>query len=66
MKIFESRKMLDFQKKSRLEKNYQSKKYFRTFFFELFVFVFVNYVNIAFQQAIGHYLTPFGRGERAI
>ena len=27
---------------------------------------FVNYVNIAFQQAIGHYLTPFSRGERAI
>ena len=40
---------------------YENKKILIYFFF-----VFVNYVNIAFQQAIGHYLTPFGRGERAI
>ena len=31
-----------------------------------YFFIFVNYMNIAFQQAIGRYLTPFGRGERAI
>ena len=31
-----------------------------------FVFIFVKHMNVAFQQAIGHLLTPSGRGERAI
>ena len=29
-------------------------------------FIFVKYMNVAFQQAIGHLLTPSGRGDRAI
>ena len=41
----------------------------KTFFKKLlfyFFFIFVNYMNVAFQQAIGPLLTPSGRGERAI
>ena len=41
-------------------------KYFpRNFFFNRF-FIFVKYMNVAFQQATGHLLTPSGRGERAV
>ena len=35
-------------------------------FEKLFVYFFVKYMNVAFQQAIGHLQTPSGRGERAI
>ena len=37
----------------------------KRFFFQLF-FVFVKYMNIAFQQAIGRLLTPSGHRERAV
>ena len=41
-------------------------KYFWKNFVQTFFFVFVNNVNIAFQQAIELHLTPPGRWERAI
>mgnify|MGYP005814295815 CR=1 FL=1 len=59
-------KNVGFSKKIETRKKLSVEKIFLNFFFWTFFFVFVNYVNIAFQQAIGHYLTPFSRGERAI
>ena len=43
-----------------------TEKYFQENFFRHLFIIFVNYVNVAFQQAIGRHLTPPGRGERAI
>ena len=40
------------------------KIFFDNFFFKTF-FIFVNYMNIAFYNAIGRHLTPSGRWERA-
>ena len=58
--------MLDFQKKNETRKKLSVEKIFSKKVFRTFFYIFVNYMNIAFLQAIGRYLTPFGRGERAI
>ena len=41
------------------------KIFFKKLFFNV-CFISIKYMNVAFQQAIGHLLTPSGRGERAI
>ena len=48
------------------QKIFTDRKIFIKKVFLHFVFIFVKYMNVAFQQAIGHLLTPSGRGERAI
>ena len=47
--------------------NFSSLEIFMTnFFFRTFFLVFVNYIKIAFQQAIGYLLSPSGHRERVI
>ena len=60
--IFESRKCCGFQTFWIFRK--LKKK--ETQNFSSIVFFLVKCMNVAFQQAIGHLLTPSGRGERAI
>ena len=61
--VYENKKIVE----KSLPKNIFVDNFFALdFFFKLFYFIFVNYVNVAFQQAIGRYLTPSGRRERAI
>ena len=59
--------MLDKKKKNETRKKISVEKIFSKKVFRFFIFLFFkNYMNIAFLQAIGRYLTPFSRGERAI
>ena len=62
VKFFEKSKMFEI-----FEHKFSSiEKYFLKNSFQFVFYIFVKCMNVAFQQAIGHLLTPSGGGEQAI